>query len=357
MPKLHIFVVHTQHLRVRAMHIHGVLQNIRLAASAENFDVNIRLVLTPDASHIQEKINEMQNEVNYDPVNNPVFDQFRVLLSTEMLSNTKKHLDIWNRIAQMQDVQPDDLFLVLEDDTFTIPETIPNFRDLLKNIHSAPWDIIFLGLTTNQTDTPTIGLRELGVLTEVLPCKDSYFINQATAKRSLQDWTKHKFIMRVQWSYWLSQNPDVRACVPSKRIFLDASKMGMMPSTIHPNNILIFNREFVELSKLAALPEAELQKQYKAAESLYSLIKPMNSADVIALFGKILLKCGRLLEAKKTFLSAIDVLKLHNCPVRSASELYQNLVNMHEKMQSDLEDIVSHPSLYEDKAMALPDIQ
>lgn len=355
MPTLHIFVIHTQHLKLRAMNIHGVVQNVRLAALAEKYDVNVRLVLTPDAAHIRDNLQEItQNEINYDPVNNPLYDQFRSLLSTEMISNTKKHLRTWQQIAEMKDAKPDDLFLVLEDDTYAMNDAMDNFRSLLRNIQSAPWDVIILGLTTNET-TSTVALRNLADISAVLPSKDSYLITQAIARKSFEDWKKHKFIMRIQWSYWFSQNQDVKVRVPSKRIFVDASKLGIMPSSIHANNMLVFNREYVELANLAALPEKDLKPKCKEAEKMYSIVSHLNSPDIMTAYGMILSKCGRWMEAKKVFLQAIEVLKMHHCPVRSHSDLYQHLVSIHEKMQTDLEKIMSKPSMYENIDMASPD--
>ena len=355
MPNLHIFVIHTQHLKMRAMHIHGLVQSVRLAALAENYDVNVRLVLTPDASQIHANLQEiLQNETNFDLVNNPLFDQFRSLLTPEMISNTKKHLRAWQQITEMKDAQPDDLFLILEDDTYSINESIGNFRSLLQNIRNTPWDVLILGLTTNETGT-NVALRDLHDITPILPCKDSYLINQNTVRRCLDDWKKHKFIMRIQWSYWFSQNKDVQVRVPSKRIFLDASKMGIMPSSIHANNLLVFNREYVELAKLSSLPEKDLLPRIKEAEKIYSMVSQMNSPDIMTTYGNILSKCGRVMEAKRLFLQAIEVLKVHSCPVHGHGDLYQQLVKMHEKMQNDLEEIMSKPSMYDNHDMAKPD--
>lgn len=356
MPTLHIFVIHTQQLKVRALHIHGVVQNVRLAALAENYDVNIRLILSPDASQLENRLQEVQNEINYDPVNDPQYDQMRLLLSIEMLSNTKKHQRAWQQISQMKDVHPDDLFLVLEDDAFVLPESIGNFRALLQNIRKSPWDVIVLGLTTNETSSKAVALRELSAVSQILPCKESYLITPAIAKRCLEQWTKHKFIMRVQWSYWFSQNPNVKVCIPSKRIFLDASKMGSMPSSIHGNNALVFNREYVELMKLASLTDEEVKTKLKEAERLFASITHLNSPDVLSIFGSILMKCGRYADAKKLYLQAIDILKMHNCIVRSNSDLYQQLVNLHEKLQTDVDSIKKNPSRYEDPTLALSDL-
>lgn len=358
MPKLHIFVIHSEHLKLRAMHIHGVMQTIRLAALAEKYEVNIRLVLSPTSSQIESNLTTYQNEVNYDPVHNPLYDNFRVVLSSEMLSNTMKHLDVWKRIANMQETNPNDLFMVMEDDVFAAPDINTTFRALLQCVQQqqSSWDLIMLGLTTNENNVSTIGLRPMSTLTTVLPCKDSYFITRATARRCLADWKKHKFIMRIQWSYWFSQNPDVKVCIPSKRIFLDASKLGIMPSSIHANNMLIFNREFVELTKIAGLQEKYLKTKMKEAEQLYTAVLHMNSPDVMSVYGGILMKSGKLNEAKIMFMNALEILKVHNCKVNSAGDLYQNLINIHEKLQTDVAKITSQPSIYDDKDMAKADL-
>jgi tetratricopeptide (TPR) repeat protein len=162
--------------------------------------------------------------------------------------------------------------------------------------------------------------------------------------------------MRIQWSYWFSQNPDVKVCIPSKRIFLDASKLGIMPSSIHANNMLIFNREFVELTKIAALQEKDLKTKMKEAEQLYTAVLHMNSPDVMSVYGGILMKSGKLNEAKIMFMNALEILKVHNCKVNSAGDLYQNLINIHEKLQTDVAKITSQPSIYDDKDMAKADL-
>lgn len=357
MPTLHIFVIHAQHLKVRAMHIHGVTQNIRLAAIAEKYDVNIRLILSPEASNIETKTEEYQQLTNYEPVNNPAFDNFRVLLSPEMLSNSLKHLQVWKRISEMPNLHSDDLFLVMEDDTFPSPDISDTFRVLLRTMkaNQDAWDITMLGLTTNENSNPNLMLRELSAITNVLPCKESYFIKPNIAKRCLQDWQKHKFIMRIQWSYWLSQNPDVKVRVPSKRIFLDSSKLGIMPSSIHANNMLIFNREFVELAKMTTLPPQDISGKLKLAEQLYASVAHMNSPDIMNIFGSILFKCGKLQEAKQQFMNAINVMKMHHCKINPSGDLYQNLVNIHEKLQDDIKQITKMPSHYDQEEMAKSD--
>lgn len=356
---LHIFVVHTQHLKLRAMHIHGVVQKLRLAALAENYDVNTRLVLSPDASDVENNISEYQKDINYDPVNDPTYDNFRAILSPEMLSNTLKHLQAWKQISEMQNVHSDDLFMVIEDDSFAVPDIVDTFRTLLKTVsqNRDSWDVTLLGITSNETNSSTLELRDVvSVAPNVIPSKDSYLIKPHIAKRCLDDWRKYKFIMRVQWSYWLSQNKDVKVRIPSKRVLLDASKLGIVPSSIHANNILVFNREFVELVKITNLPVKDLLPKIKIAEQLYNAVAHMNSPDIMGVYGMLLYKCGKFTEAKKLFMNAVHVMNLHHCKVHSTSDLYQYLVKVHEQLQDDIANIIAKPSYYDDAEKAKSDL-
>lgn len=357
MQTLYMYVIHTQALKLRAMHIHGVIQNIRTIALACGYDVHVRLIMSPDPHELQGQLEELQKIVNYDPVNHEIYDGLRQILSTEIISNMKKHHDAWKRIAEHAD-DTNDLHLVLEDDVFMIPQSTDHLSKLFKVLRASKesWDFVFPGISANDDSSVDQQLKPLRELAEVLPCKESYFVRPSIAKRCLSEWTVLRYTLRFQLSYWFYKNPWVKTMYVSKRVFLDGSKLGVMPSAVHPNNILVMNKEFMDLYKFWRMEKDDIKKNWGMIQKIYDSVTSMNSPDMMQIFGQILLKTGKLRDAKKLFLQAISNLETHNCPVRSQSELYQSLISLHEHMQDDLQEITRKPSKYEDPAMAKPEI-
>jgi hypothetical protein len=247
------------------------------------------------------------------------------------------------------------LHLVLEDDAYLLPTYLENFKKILQCQSKTEWDIIFTGISSNDDTSSEVTLKPVSSITPVLPCKESYFIKPKVATSMLGEWKTLKFILRIQWSYWLKMNPNIKAMYPTKRAFIDGSKVGVMPSSLHANNPLIFNREYFELSKIVNSSEEEAKTKTKEVEALYGAVANLNSPDIMHLLATFLLKIGKVMEAKAVLQQAINIMNVHSCTVRSQGDLYQALVTLHEKLQHDVPTYVKLASKYENEAMALSD--
>jgi hypothetical protein len=342
------------------MHVHGVIQEIRTTALSQGYDVKSRLILSPDPAELERNMEELQKNVNMQPTNIPVYDQFMNMLSLEVISNTRKHQDCWTHILANNSTRKNDsdLHMVIEDDTFLLPYSKDHLVQLLKMLRAPgcpEWDMIFLGLANNNHNTNTQSLLDVRAISPVLPAKESYLIRPGIIEQCKSLFQILRFPMRIQLSHWLHTTPSVKAMHPTKRVFLDGSKLGVMPSAVHPNNALVFNKEYMELFEIHRKPREDIEKNMHIVLKIYSMVSSMNSCDVCHLMGNIYAKVGKVDEAKQMYMTALKLLMSHGIGVRSHSETYQNLVQLHQNMQADIPSIVCRPSKYEDPMMATSD--
>lgn len=358
-PTLYIYVIHAQALTQRAIRIHGVIQELRTSAIAHGFEVRPILVISKDAPEIAEKLADYQGCVNYDPVGDADFDNLRQVLSTEIISNIEKHKEAWKRIYEnTASHNPDDLFMVLEDDAFLLPDGPKHFEELLANAGRNTWDVLFLGISSPSVDKDAgISLIPVKhVVGKVLPGKESYFIKQQTAKTLHDMMATIRFPLRIQLSHIFHTHLEIRVLHPNKHILLDGSKMGFVPSTIHANNLLVFNREYMEMLKYMSHPPNEMQKELTEIRALYKKIQHMNSPDVMHLYGVLLFKCGKVMDAEEMLQNAMKEMHAQQGILNSRSDLMNNLIMVYQHMQRDLPELLGTASIYDNPAAAVADI-
>ena len=359
-PTLHLYVIHTQFLTQRAMRIHGVIQELRTTAISKGYEVRPQLLVKHDPEEVSQRLKDLEPLVCYDPVGDADFDNVRQILGLEMISNIEKHREAWKRISETSSEDPKDIFMVMEDDALLLPGGAGNFGDLLETVaHSHPWDIMFLGIslpTHKESDMLSICTVKETLGGKILPCKESYIIKQQTARRLNDMFAKYRHPLRVQLSYLLHTTPEIRVRHPNKRMILDGSKVGIHPSSIHPNNMLVFNREYVELLQFIHKSSEEINKNLPAIRTLYKQVQHINSPDLMHIFGAILLKAGKHMDAEDILVSAMKQMNQQQGILNNRSDLMKNLINVYQKMQNDLPELLSSTSVYDDPSVAEPDV-
>lgn len=354
-PTLYIYLIHTESLTHRAMRVHGAIQALRTVAMKCGYKVKPLIILKPNPTDLQPKLPELNSMVTYDSVGDDMFDSLRQILSVEAISNIEKHKETWERIYETDSQHVKDLFLVLEDDVFVVPDGLQGFEKVLMHEKENPriWDLLMLGLCEGGADGQIY--RNLRDLIKVLPCKESYFITQQTAKAMYDSWTKYRYIMRTQMSWYIRSNPSLRVYYPTHRCFLDGSKVGITPSSIHPNNMLIFNREYMDMFSYMSKTPAEIQKDFHKIQSTYKAIEHLRNSDIMHIMGVLTYKTGKVKEAEKILRQAVEENKKQQGILNSRSDLMNNLVQLYEHMQDDLTDIFKTPSKFADPTFALSD--
>lgn len=334
---LNLFIIHSKHLTIRKTRFQNTLRAIDDVAKKNNFTVKTQFILQNEADEIQSKIEEFNKKVSYDPINDEEFDKQRYMLSVQIISNIEKHKEVWKRI---KDLPNSELHLVLEDDALLFPECIPNLDEFFTVYNNSSWDFVTLGLSINNnvvnTNDYLINFRSYF---KILPSKEAYCIKPKTAELFLEQSEKLKFTLRLHISYLIKTNPDLKVVFPAKRIFIDGSKIGIFPSSIHPTNILIFNNEFIQMHQYLHKSPEEIKKNFNNIQKLYRVVENLHSPDILHLYGILLKKIGKLDEAEEIFSEGIQELKKQQGFLNNQSEIVNNLVDLYKYKQNDIDTI------------------
>lgn len=359
-PTLHIYVVHSQALTLRALKLHGTIQEIRMTAIGAGYRVLPTMVVKHDPADVQAQLAEVQKKISYEGVGDARFDGLRQLLSLEVISNINKHMDAWLRITRVEPSSPKDLFMVIEDDAHVLPDGMQNLGALLREHLSAPsveWDMVMLGICCRDDEKSKSdgGLRTYSWAADrVLPSKDTYIVTQATAARLLSGFEKYRFSMRIQLSHWLqTQGADIRVAVPRLPIVTDGSKLGTCPSSLHPSNFLIYNREFTMLASCLNMDAAALAKAAPQIKSTYDAVRHIRNPDIMHVYGVLLYKMGEIQSAERILREAIGCMREQQGMLNARGDLMNNLVQLYQGTQGDVSELTRCASVYDDPAMAL----
>jgi hypothetical protein len=199
-------------------------------------------------------------------------------------------------------------------------------------------DIAFLGLSSTDPqwrDQP-LALLPTRESYKSLPCKESYVIRRGFCENLIKEFSGPlTFGLRTQLSYVIHKNPDIQAVYPSKRIFVDGSKVGTCPSAVHPNNLLLFNHEYMELWKMLRVSDTG-GVDLNAAKSLYKSVEGLKNPDIMHVYGILLYRAGRADEAADILMDAIDQMQKQQGILCSRSDVLNNLINMYQSLQKDI---------------------
>jgi len=341
-PVLRIFGIHTESLTLRGDRLHGVMQALRMAAIGAGYHVIPRLIIKPDVGKITENLKDYGDKVNYEPCGDGDFDSQRQVFSTEMLSNFEKHREAWRRISEVESVGEKDMFLIVEDDSYLLPEGLEGWKHVLATAASQQWDMIHLGIAQLDSKADYVPLNKI---VKVLPSKDAYLITQQAAKRLYEQLTdKYRFVLRVQLSWFVHQHKDFQLMCPNRRVLIDGSKLGICPSSIHVNNVLVFNNEYMTLFKLYNSPR--LTKEMKAVQNAYKIIEHLGCPEAVVLMGKIEEKLGNVGAAKMYLEKGVAAMKGGQGIINGRSELITTLIKLYGKHQADVDECSKMISKY-----------
>lgn len=345
----HIFVIHTQKLTLRQARLHGTIQTIRTTAQAAGYEVKVTMILKPDPDYFDEKtIPLMEKRIKYEPVGIEEFDKIintatnSHVLSIEELSNYEKHREAWRRITETS-ADPDSIYMVIEDDIFMIPEEHDVLREVINDIDHTSYDFLTFSVADQSVrksdQITTLNFRNIG---KILPSKESYFISRRAARVLYDQSETIRFTMRTMMSYILCKNHSLNVMYPSKRIFIDGSKLGIHPSTTHGGNVLIYNQEFMELWQFISHAKPPLRE----IREIYKRVAHVRNPDIMHIYGVLLYRAGELHEAQDVFVEAVKLMQEQQGLLSFRSELLNNAINIHEQAQWDLPAIIEKPSKY-----------
>ena len=351
-PILYLYIINARHLSLRREKIKEVVKQI---AQLYKYRVIPKFISTNDPVDLEPKLGEMKDKIGYDACGDADYDRLLEVLNIETLSNMFKHFDVWAQISHNVS-NPNDLHLVIEDDTIIMEQNVQPFRELLEyvsktenNIH---WDLLFPGLAQpTNTNTPII-LTHVASTFKIIPSKETYFMNKQAAQSLLQYYSTNKIShsLRIQLSKYIFMNKEkiggIKAMIPNRRCTIDGSKLGFSPTTIHNNNILLYNGEYMELFTIFTKSVDEIKPLLPRVKQIYNSTKHISSADLTHMYGIILMKLENYEEAEDILQHALEQTRNSQGLLNNRCDICNNLVNLYEKLQTDVKILSKLPSKY-----------
>jgi hypothetical protein len=366
---LHLYTIHsTKTCASRHSNMSSSVALIQAICDRNSIAFTHQHVASFEPHELQSKLSEYESMVDYTklPLENPSENEPRNALNDCIhtlnlfeISNLLKHKEVWQTIA-CQDHTQTTLNMILEDDAVWVQSNVTAFEKWLSSPTDAhDWDLLFLGLSNEQPHNEATVEKEsnydvlpLTPSMPILASKECYFIKQSAAFALSSCIHGIKFNVRHLLSYFIAiasprQFPKLRLCTTRRRFTIDGSKLGLYPSTLHENNILIYNKEFMFLLQMMKTkPNTEWDIQ--EIESIHELAKTFRSPDLMHLIGVLFCNMSppQYQKGHDLMYQALIEMQQKNGLLMATSDLLNNYMNSCQYNQKDLDEITAQPSKY-----------
>lgn len=360
-PLLRLYIIHKESLSSRHMHMHTAQSVIRSVAAAKGFKMAPQFMTKHNPDVLD--MNAASSRISYTKTGDTLLDGRMHMLGVEELSNLFKHEEAWKRVIMLAEGRPDDLHMVIEDDVVLNDECKDNLMYLIallagEKASETVHDIVLCGLN-HPKDTRADPLSLLPIA-GVVTSKEAYFITRRGAQALVDGMSPVRFSTKDYLSWASRSSGKVNVFGASKRCTIDGSKIGIFPSSIHPNNMLTLNFEYMEMLKIyqndlqdSDLTENTTVQLMKSIDNLYNHVKKLGSPDVLHLLGAILARIGKKQEAAETLEIACDEIVKRQGLLNSNSELLINAMAIHRDLQHDLRPLMTKGSKFDALPVAL----
>lgn len=252
------------------------------------------------------------------------FDRSLTNINKYMADNIERHRYVYNLMKE------NETYLVLEDDNVMLNEHINNVKDFIKNKDTImeDYDIGLIGLSVQELDPLKLVNYRLTGNPNIIASKSAYMITGKFAKKLYENFNIHNYNMRVQLSKYIYDNVSVKIGIINKHIFIEGSKIGVLPSSFNKNNLLIFNPDYINLLKLM-----NNNGNIKEAESIFQKLRTLNSVDAYHLMGIFYHKSNMNDRAFEYFETTFQLLKEQKGYIGKDSEILNNCINIYQHNQ------------------------
>jgi len=360
---LHFYIISTPTFPNRIKNITAVMRWLKEQCDTENIPIQFHSLTQPSVEDvnqlIQTKHPQLEPRIQPIPLANshPVYEKMERLLNTAEISNYERHRTALQAISK---ASPEDFHIVLEDDFYIIPPFEAHWKAFfkyIKTVASRDFPMVLFGIVkqdATEAASPTFHFQPYRVLplTEkqpLVPSKEMYLIHPSLASTLYEAMHSIQYDVRHTFSRWILENTvfHEQIYIPSKRLGFDGSKLGIFPSTIHANNLLLFNQEFMEMLQIMSQnpdkkTKANIQRIYKAIERL-------QSPDAQHLYAVLMYQIGDYEEANDYFKKAIDSMISQKGFLSRQSELLHNAIEFYKHYQKEeMKDLSTRCSKYQD---------
>jgi len=336
-----IYVIKSEHLKLRFKHLEKTLEKIRKIMKENDYNTNVFYITSPTAEDIENNINDYNKFINLnnDEIDDNEFKQLQTKFNYQQLSNLFKHKKAYEMIKNKNN---DNHNFIIEDDIILLEnDNENNFKEFLKKLHKIDYDILFTCCIFNNNKK---GLDYLlsTLQNKILQCKNSYFINKKTANDLYEYLNVIRFNIKLSISKFVFDNKKtIKSYVLNKPTILEGSKIGIFPTTVNSNNLLIQNNYFIELINMLNDDNIDIKKCEEHYEKYGK-----NNADFQHILGIKYYKNKQYKEALDILQSAVINMKNNEGLIGPFTELLNNCINMNQFYQEDIKDCFSKKGKY-----------
>ena len=138
-----IYVIKSEHLKLRFKHLEKTLEKIRKIMKENDYNTNVFYITSPTAEDIENNINDYNKFINLnnDEIDDNEFKQLQTKFNYQQLSNLFKHKKAYEMIKNKNN---DNHNFIIEDDIILLEnDNENNFKEFLKKLHKIDYDILF----------------------------------------------------------------------------------------------------------------------------------------------------------------------------------------------------------------------
>lgn len=337
--KLNIYFIHASGLKERERVISELQKQVQRYHFKNVKQVKIKTITEyePQDIHgevIQRSVNythfKQEDETKENTKQYVHYNQFIKNMHLFQLSNALKHYKALEYIANSSD---NDINIVLEDDVVYEEKVCLLLDRLMTNLPS-DYDMIFLGLPGNKEikNKNQIQYQSLSEVFKMLPYTDSYLISKQAAKKLYDDFLPIKFVGNIHFSYMLEKhNLKPLICLPN--IFIDGSKYGMFLSVLNPNNVLMFNNDYMRVRGIVQKEDDLTKTEIESIEDMIKKSPVQSHPDFMYLKAQFLQKQKKYKEAEAVYETAINIYTSNNCIVNHESIFLKDYIKLYRYLQ------------------------
>lgn len=306
-----LYIIHEESLDQRLPYLNGTVQ--KLKELSKNMDIQI----IRDAKSSDLNMKDINEHTRLEKINDDDFDKQISPINKCQVSNILKHCKAYEMI-----IKNNENGWIIEDDAVISNDYANNLKEFLFKPIECKYDILFNGFTIK--DESDQKLNFINNTYKILPSKCSYLISPKLATDLLIFLKTYRYNMRISLSRFLYDNKDkyINICA-NKYMLLDASKIGILPTSINNNNMLIYNPDYVRMIQLIK-DDIDISK----AKEYYNKLARLESPDVNHLMGILYHKTKDYDRAKEYLLEAIKLNEKKQGYIGKHSEILNNCINI-----------------------------
>lgn len=265
-------------------------------------------------------------------------EQMRPLVANmhlRQVSNALKHLAALRAVSALAAVEGTDVprfSLVLEDDALFGDQ----MTDVIAGVAAgAPSDadVVFLGLpSTRQAPprgSPPVFDDPLQLFKDhVVPACESYMVTPAGAAKIVAGFLPIRFCANAQLTYLLRSGA-AKAYVSVPNAFVDGSKVGVVTSSLNPNNQLAWNQAYAQLDALIRrTPGSYAETQRAQFDAFWSQNAFKEHPDSLVLLGDHHRKLGEVAASEAAYDRALAAYDRDGCIVNNNSDFLRRWMSL-----------------------------